>query len=264
MATAEVLPVLFPMKEGAASPPMFIVHGRLGQAFVSPHFLRLIGDDLPVWAFQARGLDGLHEPHASIEAMAADYLCEMRKLRPQGPYFLAALCAGALIANVMARMLRDAGEAVLPLLLFDPPEMRMRASVAEGDLLTRIRGRRSPFLRSIDDPLYASASVRVARAFELAIWNHQPTPYDGPVYMLCSRSRMANPNPRYLSTLFSGKLERVEVGTTHADILDPRNPIFAEHLTRFLARILDAARSPDLQTRAAGRIVGEEPIPTPR
>ena len=59
---------------------------------------------------------------AAIEAMAADYVNEMRKQRPAGPYFLGALCASVLIAIAMARMLRDAGEGVLPLLLLDPPE----------------------------------------------------------------------------------------------------------------------------------------------
>lgn len=237
--------VLLPIKETGTLPPMFIVHGRFGQAFVSPHFLKLLGHDQPVWAFQARGLDGAHEPHATIEAMAEDYLSEMRKLRPHGPYFLAALCAGALIANVMARTLRAAGEVVLPLLLFDPPQHRMRASVAEADLLTRIRARRSQFVKPIDDPEYATASVRTARAFEMAIWDHEPTPYDGAIYMLSSRQRMAQPSTRFMNKLFTGKVERVEVGATHADSLDPRNPVFAENLRRYLTRIAEEARQAD-------------------
>jgi len=244
-AGPEAMPVLFPIRESGAAPPMFIVHGRLGQPFVSPHFVKLLGDDQPVWAFQARGLDGSSEPHATIEAMAADYLAEMRKRRAHGPYFLAALCAGALIANVMARTLREAGEAVLPLLLFDPPERKLRAPVAEDDLLSRIRAREAEgqFVERIDDPKYASAAVRAARAFEDAIWDFQPAPYDGPVFMLSSRHRMAEANPMYLKRLFSGPVERFEVGTTHADSLDPRNPVFVEQLARCLKRIAEEARS---------------------
>jgi|SRR5690348_8832939 len=240
---AEAMPVLFAIKESGSAPPMFIVHGRLGQPFVSPHFLSLLGDDLPVWAFQARGLDGRDEPNATIEAMAADYLNEMRRQRPHGPYFLAALCAGALIASVMARALRDTGETVLPLLLFDPPEARMRASVSDQDLLLRIRARKDDgrFLTPIDDPHYATAAVRAARAFELAIWQHEPKAYDGPVYMLSSRQRMAKANPRYLNRIFTGSIERFEVGTTHAEALDPRTPAFAQHLRRCLELILAGA-----------------------
>ena len=79
------LPVLMPLWQNGREPPLFLVHGRHGQAFVSPHFMRLLGDEQPVWVFQARGLDGVSEPHASVEAMAAEYLAEMRRQRPQGP-----------------------------------------------------------------------------------------------------------------------------------------------------------------------------------
>ena len=245
---AESMPVLFPIREKGSAPPMFLVHGRLGQAFVSPHFLTLLGDDLPVWAFQARGLDGLHEPHATIEAMAADYVGEMRLRRPKGPYFIAALCAGTLIASVMARMLRDAGEQTLPLLLFDPPERRLRAAVTEESLLFRIKAREGEgrFLTPIDEPGYATAAVRTARAFEQAIWNHEPQAYDGPVYMLSSSQRMTGADSPYLKRIFTGTQRRFEVGTTHAEALDPRNPVFAEHLAHCLAMILGAVGQPQL------------------
>jgi hypothetical protein len=138
------LPILFPLRERGSAPPLFLVHGRLGQALVSPHFLRLLGDDQPVWAFQARGLDGLEAPHATIEAMAAHYLAEMRKRRPDGPYFIGALCAGALIAIAMARMLDEVDEPVLPLLLLDPPERPFAmhsGAMTEERLLARLKNK---------------------------------------------------------------------------------------------------------------------------
>ncbi len=92
------MPVMFPLWEHGSAPPLFLVHGRHGQAFVSPQFMRLLGDDQPVWVFQARGLDGLDAPHPTVEAMADDYVAAMRRQRPRGPYFVGALCAGAYIA----------------------------------------------------------------------------------------------------------------------------------------------------------------------
>ena len=257
---APSMPVLFPVREGGNAPPMFLVHGRLGQAFVSPHFLDLLGDDLPVWAFQARGLDGLHEPHSTIEAMAADYVGEMRQRRPKGPYFIAALCAGALIANVMARMLRAAGESVLPVLLFDPPERRLRADITEESLLVRIKARQAEgrFLTPIEDPTYAVAAVRTAMAFELAIWKHEPKAYDGPVYMLSSHQRMTSADSPYLKRIFTGNVERFEVGTTHSEALDPRNPAFADHLSRCLALILGSLREPSAPEDARSEVARVE------
>jgi surfactin synthase thioesterase subunit len=136
------MPILVPLREKGDKPPLFIIHGRLGQAFVSPQFLRLLGDDQPVWAFQARGLDGLQEPHTTIEAIAADYLNEMRKRRPHGPYFIGALCVGVFVANVIARSLREAGESVLPLLLFDPPDRPFEMAASRRGSMTLCTPRR--------------------------------------------------------------------------------------------------------------------------
>jgi hypothetical protein len=143
-AASRVLPVLTPLWRQGTAPPLFLVHGRHGQAFVSPHFMRLLGNDQPVWAFQARGLDGLREPSATIEAMAADYLAELRSVRPHGPYFLGALCAGALIAAMMARALREDGETVLPLLLLDPPAHALQGGylqLTEERFVTKMKTR---------------------------------------------------------------------------------------------------------------------------
>jgi thioesterase domain-containing protein len=60
-------------------------------------------------------------PLQAIDAIARDYLAEMRNGRPRGPYFLGSLCAGVFIVTIMARRLRESGETVLLLLLLDPP-----------------------------------------------------------------------------------------------------------------------------------------------
>jgi amino acid adenylation domain-containing protein len=238
------VPVLLPLREGAGGLPLFLVHGRLGQAFVSRQFLDLVPGELAVWALQARGLDGLGEPNLTIEAMAADYVSEMRKLRPHGPYFIAALCAGALIANEMARTLQVAGEPVLPLLLFDPPGKNFRDGIADERLAARLAARRGAGLYStpLDDPQYATAAVRTAKAFELAIRAYEPKPYDGPVYMLSSRQRIHARSQAYWKTIFTGPLQRFAVGTTHDEALDARSPVFAEHLVHCFKVILAVAQ----------------------
>jgi len=242
---ALALPVLCALRERGSAPPLFLVHGRLGQALVSPYLLQLLGEDQPVWAFQARGLDGLHTPHPTIEAMAADYLAEMRKQRPEGPYFIGSLCAGAFIAVEMARVLRAANEAVFPLLLLDPPEQAFAmtdAGMTEGSLLRRLKKRNA--MGSIDapieDPVYARASVRVARAFEQAIRRYQAAPYDGPVFMFSSASRISA-DPSWLEQRYSGRVERFEVARTHSEILDAHNPLFAKHLSDCLKQIRESA-----------------------
>ncbi|MGE5089101.1 MAG: AMP-binding protein [Candidatus Levyibacteriota bacterium] len=240
-------PVLMPLWRQGSAPPLFLVHGRHGQAFVSPHFMRLLGDDQPVWAIQARGLDGLQDPHTSVEDMAADYVREIRAQRPHGPYFLAALCAGAYVVAAMARMLRAAGEQVLPLLLLDPPDRLLEAGysqMTEENFIAKMQRRRAlgGSAGPADNPAYMKTVIRVASAFEEALARHRPAPYDGTVYMLCSRQRAGSYDPAAWRKIFTGGLKRFEVGSTHADALDPRNPVFASYLLRCVGLIREAAQ----------------------
>jgi hypothetical protein len=47
----------------------------------------------------------------------------------------------------------------------------------------------------------------------------------------------------YWKTVFTGPLQRFEVGATHDDALDPRSPAFASHLAHCLDVILGIARN---------------------
>lgn len=245
-AQRQAMPVLKPLWRQGSAPPLFLIHGRHGQAFVSPHFMRLLGNDQPVWAFQARGLDGLSEPHRSIEAMAGEYLAELRKVRPQGPYFLGALCAGALIAAAMARSLTEAGETVLPLLLLDPPADPMQGNylqLSEQQFVGKMKTRAAMggIAGPVDDRQYVEALLKTVTAFEHAIATYRPRPYGGPALMLASRQRLAGPGSAYLNAIFTGPVERFAVATSHKQVLDPQNADFARHLAHCLDLIRRAA-----------------------
>ena len=243
----DAIPVLVPLWQNGSAPPLFLVHGKHGQAFVSPQFMQLLGDNQPVWAFQARGLDGLRQPHATVEDMAAEYLAEMRKQRPHGPYFLGSLCAGAYVAAVMARALREAGETVLPLLILDPPNgqpQRDYAQMGEEKFMRKMNVRRAKGITTgpVDDPASLKALHDTAMAFEDALTRHQPQPYDGAVYVLTSAARM-QAGSTHLRQIFTGRFKRYEVGLTHAEALDPRNPVFANTLQRCVGLIRESAQA---------------------
>jgi hypothetical protein len=199
-------------------------------------------------AFQATGLDGLQEPRSTIEAIAVDYLEAMRNERPEGPYFLGGLCAGGLVAVDIARRLREAGEYVLPLLLLDSPLRPFAISdtqVTDERLLSRLKWRQrlGRINAPLDDPAYANASVRAARAFEHAIRTHEPQPYAGPVCMLSTRERMDGIDSSQLRTVFTGRIERFEVARTHEELLDVHNLAFAKALARCLSMVYESAKA---------------------
>jgi len=234
-----IAPVLLPLKEKGAAPILFLVHGRLGQALVSPRFLELLGDDQPLYVFQARGVDGIQRPNKTIQAMAKDYVTAMRSVQGKGPYFLGSLCVGAYVAMEMARLLRGSGEHVGPLLLIDPfvPPFSVQEAVKSVKTLgTRLkrRLREGKIEFDLNDPNRRRGARRVAVNFEKALLNYRPTPYDGPVFLLASRERLSERgwgNQEKLKAHCSGDVHRFEVGSSHNQILDTQNEDFARHLT---------------------------------
>ena len=107
--------------------PLFICAGMFGNVLNLRHLSVALAVDRPVYGLQARGLYGEHEPHESFDAMARDYLSEIRRVQPHGPYLLAGYSGGGLVALEMARQLREQNESVEQLAMFDTPLPRQPA-----------------------------------------------------------------------------------------------------------------------------------------
>ena len=99
--------------------PLFCVHGVGGNVLGFRDLARHLGPDQPVFGLQSVGLNGKRSPLTSFEEMAAHYVSEIRQLQPQGPYCIAGLSVGGLIAYEMARQLVSHGHEVATLALFD-------------------------------------------------------------------------------------------------------------------------------------------------
>ena len=110
---------LVPLKPGERLPPVFFIHGVGGSVAGLISMARRITYSGPVIGIRARGLVGHESPHATVEAMAADYLREVKALQPRGPYYLCGYSFGGLVAFEMARRLRESGDEVGLVGLFD-------------------------------------------------------------------------------------------------------------------------------------------------
>ncbi|MEA2698228.1 MAG: hypothetical protein QOI66_2499 [Myxococcales bacterium] len=107
-----------------AKPPLFLVAGLFGNVLNLRYLAQILGAERPVYGLQARGLFGGHEPHETFEAMARDYLVELRTVQPHGPYLLGGFSGGGITAYEMARQLMEAGEVVQLVVLLDTPVPR--------------------------------------------------------------------------------------------------------------------------------------------
>lgn len=99
--------------------PLFLVHPGGGNVLCYLPLARALPDDLPCYAFQARGITGGEPPVQTIDEMAASYVEAMRGAQPSGPYTIAGWSFGGFVAYEMARQLAKQGERVAWLGLID-------------------------------------------------------------------------------------------------------------------------------------------------
>ncbi|MGQ0634991.1 MAG: amino acid adenylation domain-containing protein [Planctomycetaceae bacterium] len=99
--------------------PLFVVPPAAKTVLIFRELASCLGEGQPVYAFQHLGLDGRHMPHRRIEPMAALYVEKLREIQPQGPYCLAGMCLGGIVAHEMALKLQAAGEEVSLLAVLD-------------------------------------------------------------------------------------------------------------------------------------------------
>src|SRR5206468_7858291 len=110
---------LVTLKAGDGTPPIFFVHGVGGNVITILPVARRVTYPGAVIGIRARGVVRGEKPHTSIEAMAADYLREIKKRQPNGPYYLCGYSLGGLVAFEIARRLSESGDRVGLVGLFD-------------------------------------------------------------------------------------------------------------------------------------------------
>jgi len=110
---------LVPIQPHGLKPPVFCVH-VLGRGFkfylpLAHHFAL----EQPFYGLAAQMLDKKYAPPNRVEDLAAHYIKEMRIIQPDGPYFLAGLSIGGLVAFEIAQQLVAQGQQVALLALLD-------------------------------------------------------------------------------------------------------------------------------------------------
>lgn len=118
-ASTPRLPPLVLLRKGSVEPPVFIAHGLGGSVIDFYRLLTHIRCDRNVYGMQARGIDGVDEPFATIEEMAQHHLDAIRAVQPHGPYLFVGYSLGGLVCMEIAQRLTAAGERVALLTVLD-------------------------------------------------------------------------------------------------------------------------------------------------
>jgi thioesterase domain-containing protein len=100
------------------NPPFYVVPGIGGNVIGLIELAKAFGNEQPSIGFQSVGLDGIQEPLASIETIAAHNLLSFPRCNQN--FVLFGVCWGASVASEMAQQLAIAGLPVPLLILMDP------------------------------------------------------------------------------------------------------------------------------------------------
>lgn len=259
---SETSPIIA-LKPSGTRPPLFIFPGGVGDVLMLVGLAEAMGEDQPVYGIQAAGFFGKTVYSRRVEEVVRHFIPEIKKIQPEGPYYLAGHSFGGVIAFELARQLLEAGEQVGLLGLLDstPPgpaqggnfirrtqthfynlgemdwkgklgyftrRFQTRASKLFGRYEFFQKLLRNPAVKQVlwDDPF---------RQTRFAAANYAPAkPYPGVVtiYKVSERPRhitwnLMEPWKRYVS----GRIEEYEVPGNHASMIKP------PHVTE-LARVM--------------------------
>jgi len=247
---------IIPLRSTGEKPPLFLAHGAKGQAFVSPHFMDILGSDQPVYALQASGLKEKDSGYLTIKEMSLQYVEAIKTIQPQGPYFIGSICAGCLLAIEISQFLTKSGESVAPLLMIDPPvnlpgewpwykkailgsmedlknnfKQNKNRNSLRKEFIKRSKQKRIN-LDTADEPSMQKA-IKIAQDFRLAIRSYQIEAYTGETLLLGSQARLSKSNSNVRRKLV-GNVQIFNIAERHRDVHDVTNDKFAQELEKAL------------------------------
>ncbi|MEI5101088.1 AMP-binding protein [Streptomyces sp. PmtG] len=116
---ADSFDVVLPLNRdpGTGKPPVWFFHGGGGLGWAYFTFAPYL--DRPAYSLQSRGSNGTDPLAASVEEMIEDYLTQILKTQPEGPYHLVGWSFGGPIAHAVADRLDRRGHQVGLLAVLD-------------------------------------------------------------------------------------------------------------------------------------------------
>lgn len=255
---AESWTSVVPLQAQGVHAPIFWVHtlggDNAGGFSYYRRLVELLGPDQPSYGIRAPAV-----PFDCIERMSADYIEQVLRIQPRGPYYLGGFCIGGTIAFEMGRQMHDRGLDVRLVVAIDTgPGTSAQASGAAAPVGTRLLaaarrvrdmldadqrpllGKRvvrfaqrcmgqSPQVR-LEDLVNMSAYppdyVETARVHYAALQRYVPKPWPGRVALVrCAQPpwEMARYEDYGWGRLALGGVDAIKIPTDHDGILEEPN-----------------------------------------
>ena len=252
---------LVQMKPGRPGPRFFLVPGTGGRIEGFADLASLLDTPMPVFAIEARGVDGNGQPDDDIQALVRHYVERIRTVQPNGPYFLMGHSFGGMVVYEMAQQLLAMRERVACLILLDTPLPKkywpIRFVLANlgsrlHDHLNRItsgsvRENLSYYTRRIylrwkglenipTDLQYGPNAARMLLANEMLFKKWSPKFYPGRLTLFCC------PERKHLDAIWQDRVNKLQIYTTEGDHITAIEPPYVSSFARDLSACLAKAR----------------------
>jgi amino acid adenylation domain-containing protein len=250
----EASQLLVPLRTSETGLPLFLVSPHFALGTIYRHLIGDLKSNRPVFGLQPPPLDGKHRVPHTIKSIAADYVSEIRRVQPHGPYFIAGVSFGAWVSFEIAQQLVREGERVNFLGLIDPVLHDSWASRAARlsrrvwgchslqELFHELRNFRPIYrMRNIRLDLWVrfGGSIPYKRRKDYYEWlrirvsrKYVPEPYPAQIEMFSSAGNSER-QTAYWGPLALGGLTVLEIPASHINITSPPH-------TKLLAEYFDS------------------------
>ncbi|WP_110927796.1 amino acid adenylation domain-containing protein [Bacillus massiliglaciei] len=244
------LQVLLPLRKSGEEAPLFCVHPAGGLSWCYAGLMSSLGSSRPIYGLQARGIGKDEQKPASLEEMAADYIEQMMKIQPSGPYNLLGWSLGGNVVQAMAARLQQMGEKTgLVVMLDSYPNhfLPLESSQDEQDALIALLALGGYDPETIGDgPLDLDSAVDILRRDGSALASldkqvimnlketyensirimseHEPKVFTGDVLFFRSTilPEWFSPiDPMTWKQYIKGSIEQIDIDCRHKDMCQP-------------------------------------------
>ncbi|WP_338927353.1 amino acid adenylation domain-containing protein [Mycetohabitans endofungorum] len=237
--------VLLPLKPTGSRPALFCIHPGFGLSWSYMGLSNYLLPDRPLYGLQARGFDGTSPLASTLDEMVSDYLEQMRRVQPKGPYCLLGWSLGGNVAHSMAVRLEHQGEKVALLVLLDSTPFAGKAFEEQENQLDQAMVRDvfahhygNELVSAMDEHLLENAE-KIAKNNSRIVRDYSLPQYGGDALLF--RATVAEAGFETLVTpdawnpYVRGNIEVCNVHCSHGEMLKPEStaligPILARKL----------------------------------
>ncbi|KAK3806262.1 MAG: Non-ribosomal peptide synthetase module [Benniella sp.] len=224
--------VLLPIRPHGARLPLFCVHHVFGISWGYIGLSKHLHPDQPIYGLQARGLADGEWCATTFDDIAFDYIEQIRRIQPHGPYCLLGYSFGGKMVHTMAAHLERQGERVALLAVMDNgPVESSHASAEERSDGLDMDGDVQLFANRIGDALPEGARPYLERFKQVTrqlsqLYEHHAYPQCTSGMVLFRATVQTNPLHKLVSAdawmpHVMGGTEAFDINCAHLDMDQP-------------------------------------------